>query len=143
MNESDVMATILQTGLTEARRMGATRLTALNIVMDDDGIVSADQVRTQFETLARGTLAEDARIKIDFCASERHCWTCKTIFMGRGFDAACPLCGSPGLRITRAPTIYLDSIEVEYKLNRVPHLPQIYAGSSRPHRLHRRRVSER
>ena len=57
MNESDVMATILQTALTEARRMGATRLTALNIVIDDDGIVSADQVRTQFETLARGTLA--------------------------------------------------------------------------------------
>ncbi len=143
MNESNWIAHILHTALVEARQIGASRLTALNIVMDDDGLVSPEAICAQFKTWARGTLAEGARINLDFCASERRCWMCKTIFMGRGMDAECPQCGSPGLRITRAPTIYLDSIEVEYKLNRVPRLPQIYAGSSSPHRLHRRRVSER
>lgn len=141
MNESDAIAKILQTALAETQRMGATRLIALNIVMDDDGIVSPDQVRAQFEASARGTLADGARIKIDFCASERHCWSCKTIFMGRGFDAQCPQCGSPGLRIARTPTVYLDSIEVECKLNRAPSLSRVYAGSPKTHTLHRKRVS--
>lgn len=139
MNESDWITKIFQPALAEAQRIGATRLTALNIVIDDEGMMRPDQVRVQFETWARGTLAEGARVKIDFCASERHCWSCKTIFLGRGFDAECPECGSPGLRMARTPTVYLDSIEVECPVQRALRLPPVPAAAPRPHGLHRRR----
>lgn len=112
MHELGLMNGVLQTALAEAQRAGATRITALNLVWQDDGHTDPDALALHFETLARGTLAEGARLNFDRRDSEWKCWSCGAVFAGQR-DAGCPQCGSPALRLVSAHEFYLESIEVE------------------------------
>lgn len=113
MSAFRTMKDVLHFALGEARRAGASRVVILHLIAQDNGGIDPQSDALQFQALAHGTLAEDARLQVDYGTSERQCWTCGLRFVGNGFDALCPQCGSPGLLLTHSGMFQLKSITIE------------------------------
>lgn len=113
MHELGLMKGALETALAEAQRAGASRITALNLVLQDDGHTDPAALALHFETIAQGTLAEGAQLNVDRRACEQQCWSCGARYANNESDALCPHCGALGLPIRCTDEFYLDSIEVE------------------------------
>ncbi len=113
MHELGLVRGVVETALAEFQRAGAARLIALNVILQDDGHTDAESLALHFETLARGTAAESARLNLTRRPIESRCWSCGNVFAGDPLETVCPKCGSPGLRVSPAHELILDSIEVE------------------------------
>ncbi len=113
MHELGLVKGALDTAFAEAQRAGAKRITALNLILQDDGHIDPAALALHFETMARGTLAEGAQLNVDRRACEQQCWSCGIRYASKELEFVCPHCGSPGLPIKCADEFYLDSIEVE------------------------------
>lgn len=113
MHELGLMQGALDTALAEARRAKATRITALNIVLQDDGHTDPAALAFHFEVLSQGTMAAGARVNVERRFCKQQCWSCGTRFAVRGSEPLCPQCGSPALPIRCADEFYLESVEVE------------------------------
>lgn len=112
MHELGMIKGALETALAEAERSRATRITALNVVLQDDGHTDPAALALHFETIAQGTIAQGAHLNVDRRVCEQQCWSCATRYASQGMDAECPNCGAMALPVRR-DEFYLDSIEVE------------------------------
>ncbi len=113
MHELGMIKGALETALAEAQRSRTTRITALNVVLQDDGHTDPGALALHFETIAQGTIAQGARLNVDRRACEQQCWSCGTRYASHGLNPLCPQCGAVGFPVQCADEFYLDSIEVE------------------------------
>ncbi len=66
-----------------------------------------------FDAVARGTVAEGARLEIELVAGAGRCAACQEIVPLEDRFAPCPLCANPHVRITAGRELRLAELEVE------------------------------
>jgi hydrogenase nickel incorporation protein HypA/HybF len=113
MHEYAVTQSIIRIAVTEAERVGAKKVTAINLVIGDLSTVVDDSVRLYFSIIAAGTSAEGAELNFRRIRAEFFCKHCEKSFVkpAHGFD--CPICGNYGTPTDVGKEFYVESIEVD------------------------------
>ncbi|TNF63736.1 MAG: hydrogenase maturation nickel metallochaperone HypA [Burkholderiales bacterium] len=100
MHEASLAGGVLQLVEEAARREGFTRLVELRLQAGQLAGVDVAALRFALESLAPGTLLQDARIDIEEPPGQAWCLPCGRSVAIAGRGQACPVCGGHQLQPT-------------------------------------------
>jgi hydrogenase nickel incorporation protein HypA/HybF len=72
-----------------------------------------DSIQLYFDIIAKGTLAENAELTIQYIKPKLKCKSCQKLFEREKFSFQCPFCGGEGLPSEIGKEFYIENIEVE------------------------------
>ena len=107
------MGYLLESVEDEARRLGATRVAAINIVIGERASIIDDSLLFYFDMLTAGSLAEGATLNIRRTKMSFHCNTCDLDYGRVGDDFRCPHCHTVGQVTDDGNELLLESIEIQ------------------------------
>ena len=117
MHEMALLEKVVDIVLEEAQARGADRVTAVHLTFGELSDVMEDVVPGLFSFLARGTVAEGARVVIAHVPAYVQCRKCNEAWRIDVHDEAtwtCPRCGAyKKYRLISGREFRIDSIEVE------------------------------
>lgn len=113
MHELSIMSYMLETVEEKAREMGASRVTAINLVVGARTGAIDDSLLFYFDMITPETIAEGAKLNIRRTYMTFMCEGCDEEYTPKagGFD--CPRCGKVGRLTYDASELQLESIEIE------------------------------
>ncbi len=113
MHELPVTEGILALALETAKRSGARRITAVDLVIGDLRSIVDDSIQFYFDMLSQGTLASGAALHFRREAARLICLVCDHQSETHApLPHTCPACGSEHLQIAGGQAFYVESIEV-------------------------------
>ena len=113
MHESSLTEDLFAHALQHAREANARRIARVKVIIGALSDATPESIRFYFDSLAPGTMAEDATLEFDRVPGQAHCKVCgRDVIIDERF-AACPACGEFALVITGGNGVYLDSLDVE------------------------------
>jgi hydrogenase nickel incorporation protein HypA/HybF len=113
MHELSITQSILRIALQHAEKSNAKRITTLNIVMGELSSMVDDSIQFYWETIAKDTIAEGARLNFRRVPAELQCMTCFHTYRPADNELVCPQCGGVGAKIIAGEECFLESIDVE------------------------------
>lgn len=114
MHELSVTQSLLDMVISEAKKVGASSIEKINIVVGElTGIVD-ESVQFYFEIISVGTLAEGAKLSFKYVPAEFYCGTCGHTYNRNSFSFKCPKCGSTGVMTKKGNELYIENIEVVF-----------------------------
>lgn len=109
MHELSMVEGILKAALGEAEKSGGKRIKSIFARIRESGHpMEAAPLESLMETLAKGTAAEGAEIKIEVITPTIRCKDCKATFNARGGTLLCPHCQSSRLEELDAEQVDLE-----------------------------------
>ena len=112
MHELSITQNILNIVLEHAKRAGAEKVTAINLVVGElTGFVD-DSIQFYFDMLSPDTIAAGAKLSIRRIPAEIRCRNCGEVFGLHDHSWACPKCSAPGGEILCGREFSVESIEV-------------------------------
>ncbi len=113
MHEMSLAENVVSIVDAAAKAEGSTRVIAIWLEIGALSCVAPDALRFCFDAIARGTVAEGARIEIITVPGEGTCGSCaKSAIMTALYDL-CPHCGQPGLQPNRGTEMRVKEIEID------------------------------
>jgi len=97
----------------ENQQANVARVLRVRIVIGKLRQVVPDTMRLAFESLARGTVAENAQLEMDFRDISAECSDCGWAGVLSACVFLCPQCSGRNVQLTGGRELYLDQIEVE------------------------------
>jgi hydrogenase nickel incorporation protein HypA/HybF len=114
MHELPATQDILATALETARSAGATRITAVDIVIGDLTSMVDDSVQFYFDVLSRGTAAAGARLRLRRIAAHASCSGCGATYeVTPPLSPSCESCGSFSISVRGGREFFIESIQVD------------------------------
>jgi hydrogenase nickel incorporation protein HypA/HybF len=113
MHELSIASYLLEAVEEHARKGGATRVLAINLVVGERAGVVDDSLRFSFDLLAAGTLAEGAQIVARRTPMQFRCAKCAEDYAPVAGDFRCPRCGVVGQVVDDGSALKIESIEIE------------------------------
>jgi hydrogenase nickel incorporation protein HypA/HybF len=114
MHELAVTEGILKVAVEAGQRAGASRITAINLVVGELASIVDDSVQFYFDILSRDTLAAQAQLRFRREPGRATCRDCGRAFAVRPpLAMQCPGCGSARLQVSGGREFFVESIEVE------------------------------
>lgn len=113
MHELAITEQLLSTALRHAEQAGAGRITRLNLVVGELSSVVDDSVQFYWDFIAKGTIAEGARLDIRRAPGILACQGCGAELRIGQFEGQCPQCGGEQVRVISGDEFQLESIDVE------------------------------
>jgi hydrogenase nickel incorporation protein HypA/HybF len=113
MHELSITGSILDIALSNAQKAGASRITDLYLVLGQLSYIVDDSVQFYWDTIAKGTAAEGARLHFQRVPAELLCLDCKHRYSPDKDVLACPNCESVRVKIVSGDEFRLDSIDVD------------------------------
>ena len=113
MHELPLTRQIVRIVLDAAQKENALRVIKVNLVLGESAGVVEDCVKTYYDLLAKGTVAEGAAL---FTRAERvtlRCKRCDTEFLRAHFSFTCPDCGLEGTPTGKGHDCFVESVELE------------------------------
>ncbi|MCX8007204.1 MAG: hydrogenase maturation nickel metallochaperone HypA [Coriobacteriia bacterium] len=104
---------ILSSALRAAEDAGARRITRIEVSIGELTEVVDEALRFAFETLRRGTMADQAELVVNLVQARSECADCGAAFRHDRFDPKCPECGSYVVRLTQGKELRIDAIDAE------------------------------
>jgi hydrogenase nickel incorporation protein HypA/HybF len=113
MHEYAVTQGVLDIVLTEAKKIGALKVTEIRLVIGDLSTIFDESVQMYFNLMSEGTLAQGAKLIFKKVVSRFRCTACGNEYdkPKKGFE--CPQCGELGLPTGVGREFYIESIDVE------------------------------
>lgn len=113
MHEYHAVQNVVNQALEEAKKAGAGKITEIKLAIGDLSTFLNEPVQMYFDIIAKGTIAEGAKLTFRRIPAELMCKSCGQKFdkPDKGFD--CPVCGSEGIPTGAGSEFYIESIEVE------------------------------
>jgi len=112
MHELSITQNILNIVTEHAKRAGAQKVTAINLVVGElTGFVD-DSIQFYFDMLSPETIAAGAKLAIRRVPAEIRCRACGEVFALQGHKWSCPKCSAPGGEILSGREFFIESIEV-------------------------------
>jgi len=99
--------------MEQARRSGAKKIVAINLVIGAMTGVVGDSVRFYMDFIGKDTIAEKAELNIKTIPAKVRCRNCENEFDLEEFNWSCPQCGDTDLEITHGKELFVESIEVD------------------------------
>lgn len=97
MHSLAIAQDILEAALIEAEKHNAKHVKAISVKIGDGHFAESDSLQFCLEAAAKGTIAEEARIKIEFTDTTARCSKCGLVFPVEGHLPVCPQCGNRNL----------------------------------------------
>ncbi len=113
MHEYAVTQSMLKIALDEAKRVNASKILEIRLVIGDLSTILDDSVQMYFDIMSEGTPAEGAKLVFKRVQAEFKCRECGEVFVKppKGFD--CPKCGGLGMPTEKGREFYIESLEIE------------------------------
>jgi hydrogenase nickel incorporation protein HypA/HybF len=112
VHEMSLVESVVALVEDERRRQAFSRVRVVRLQVGALGHAEPDALRFCFDAIARGTVAEGARLEIDVRAGEGWCEACRRSARLDDRFADCPTCGGV-LRMTAGDELRLTELEVE------------------------------
>jgi hydrogenase nickel incorporation protein HypA/HybF len=113
MHELSVTESLLKIALNHAEKANAKRVTDLNIVIGDLASMVDDSIQFYWEIIAKGTIAEQAKLNFRRLPAQLQCMTCSETYHPTDRELACPKCNGINVKIIKGEEFSLESIDVE------------------------------
>jgi hydrogenase nickel incorporation protein HypA/HybF len=113
MHELSLVESMVGLVEDERRRQDFSRVRTIRVHLGALGHVEPEALQFCFDAVARGTIADGARLVIEMIPGEGSCSDCDQIFPLDERFAACPCCGSTKVRMTAGDEFSLAELEVE------------------------------
>jgi hydrogenase nickel incorporation protein HypA/HybF len=115
MHELQVTERILEVALDHASRHQVARIVAIHLRIGELSDLEDQWLQHYFDYLSRGTLAEDARLKIERAPIVMECDACAGSFeveKAKLGDVRCPECGDAQCRLVSGREYLVKNMEV-------------------------------
>lgn len=106
------MTYMLEAVEEEALKLGARRVTAINLVVGEHAGID-DSLLFYFDMLTPDTLAEGAQLNMRRTRMSFRCEGCDDNYTPEGADFQCPRCGIIGQLANDGTDLSIESIEIE------------------------------
>ena len=113
MHESGLTEDLFTHTMQHAQEANAKRVTRVRVVIGELSDATPDSIRFYFDSMAAGTIAEDALLEFGVAPGQAHCTACGNDVAIHELFATCPRCGAFALEVTSGSSVYLDSLEVQ------------------------------
>lgn len=113
MHELSLAEGIVQIALDEAEKGGARRVKVIFLEVGELVSVELPQLAFGIEVVARGTVAEGARVDVARPKGEAHCLECDRTIAVQARGDACPTCGTSKWLLVRGDELRVSELEVE------------------------------
>lgn len=112
MHELPVTQSILDIALRHAGQAGAKRITDLHIILGELSTNVDDSIQFYWDIIARGTIAEGARLHFVRIPAKMQCLDCIQEYVP-GEEFLCPACRSTRVKVIAGDEFRLDAIDVD------------------------------
>ena len=112
MHELPITESLLDLVLENAARADAASVTDVCVVLGELSGFSAECIQSYWEPMARGTVAEGARLHFEHVPLSFECRDCGRRFEPEGASFACVHCGGSRVRVAGGQDLRLASIDV-------------------------------
>ncbi len=111
MHELSLVASLFETLEAQAKAHEGARITLVKLRVGELAGVVPELLESAFESYKRGTIADEARLKIEVVAVRFRCRACG----GETFrdDTACAACGARDPEIVAGRDLILERFEIE------------------------------
>jgi hydrogenase nickel incorporation protein HypA/HybF len=113
MHELAIAADIISIVEDSASKACAGKVTLIELEIGQLSGIELDALNMAVEVSLKGTIAEDAELKIDIIEGEVHCLDCEKNSPVSDLFSLCPSCGSIRLEITKGKEMRVKSIIVD------------------------------
>jgi hydrogenase nickel incorporation protein HypA/HybF len=114
MHELPITESILRTAIDAAKRGGASRITAIDLVIGCLSSIADESVQVYFIALSRGTIAEGASLRFRREPAMITCFSCSyTAPIKPPLPSGCPVCGSSQVRVHGGHEFLVESVDVD------------------------------
>jgi hydrogenase nickel incorporation protein HypA/HybF len=113
MHEYHLVEDIVKKVLESAAQNHAVKVTKVNLVVGELSGLAESSVRLYFESLSKGTIAEQAKLVITPLPAKLQCKYCGFLFVRKKGEFDCPQCGKPAVPTEIGKEFYIKDIEVE------------------------------
>jgi hydrogenase nickel incorporation protein HypA/HybF len=113
MHEMALCESILQVLEEEAEAGRFAKVRSVRLEVGPLAGVELEALRFGFEVVARGTLAEGARLDIVATEGAAWCFSCGRAVTMTAWGAPCPQCGGWELQVTSGRELRIKDLEVE------------------------------
>jgi len=113
LHEAKLAAGIVETVERVARENGGSRITGIRLQIGEFTCVQPDTLRFCLQTLAEGTIAQNAAISISRIRTRALCTKCRSEFDVHEIEFQCPTCASTDIELVSGRELIIESIEVE------------------------------
>jgi hydrogenase nickel incorporation protein HypA/HybF len=113
MHEYSVTKNIVDIAISEAKKVNASKIKVIKLVIGDISTIIDESVQMYFEFFTEDTIANGAKLEFKRIKAEFICKECNFKFNkeGSGFD--CPKCGKISSPTGVGREFYVESIEIE------------------------------
>jgi hydrogenase nickel incorporation protein HypA/HybF len=114
MHELSLVSNILEIAEEQARAAGAAAIRVVSLRVGAASGVEPEALEFAFSWAKHGTLAQDARLEVEYVPLRAKCPRCNLEFEvpERFGFAVCPTCGKPSARFVRGEELEVRALEV-------------------------------
>ncbi len=116
MHELSVTESLLALALSHAEKANASKVTDLHLVIGRLSSIVDDSVQFYWDFIAENTICQGAKLHFDRKPAILKCHDCGNEFKIEKELLPCPSCGGIHTHILSGEEFYLDSIEIEKRL---------------------------
>jgi len=113
MHEFAIAQSILERALAEAEKNEAKRICVLGVKLGKDSHITPDSLEFCLKAVAKGTIAEEAKIEIEPLALMLKCRQCGLTFSPQEEAHSCSNCGSANLELISGDEVFLESLVID------------------------------
>jgi hydrogenase nickel incorporation protein HypA/HybF len=113
MHESHIARTLLREVLARATLEGARRVVSVRGRVAESETIAGESIGLSFAAMARGTIAEGARLDLSVEHVEARCRRCGALHRPEHHVVLCPSCGSPDGELVSPTGLWIESIDVD------------------------------
>ena len=113
MHELAITEGILEAAVPAAKAAGAKKILEIRLKIGELSGVIPSCIEEYLHIAAKGTIAEEAKLKVERIPAEIRCEACGRESRPGIKRGLCPFCGSTDIRIIRGREYFVDSLEVE------------------------------
>ncbi|MEC6813810.1 hydrogenase maturation nickel metallochaperone HypA [Photobacterium toruni] len=113
MHELSLSINTVDTVVDQAKKQGFKRVTSVTLAIGTLSCIEHQALATGFEFASRGTIAQDAQLKIESIAARVWCLDCLQYVEIPERGVSCPRCDSYQLKVETGEELMIKNIEVE------------------------------
>ena len=113
MHEFAITRSMLELVLAEADKVGAKKVGRINLVVGEISGFVGGCVETYFDSISKGTIAEQAQLSFRMIPTTGRCRDCDKTFELKELNWTCPHCQGSNIQLVGGNELFLESIEVD------------------------------
>lgn len=111
MHEIGLAQDILKKAIPLAQEKELIKINHIKVLAGETLLIHPEEFDQAFDHVAKGTLAEGAKIELHIAPLVARCMRCGKEFTGKEMKLACPSCGSKSIDIVSGKELEIKEVE--------------------------------